>query len=119
MALLERNRWATVIRTYPGALLVVLAPALLATELALRADLDRGRLVRPEAPRWARPCALAAAPARERRRDPARPHGRRGGFARVLTPTSTRPTWAAAGRSRLLRGALRSYWSAVLGLLPD
>ncbi|TMK68917.1 MAG: hypothetical protein E6G49_13070 [Actinobacteria bacterium] len=32
---LERNRWATVIRTYPGALLALLAPALLATEFAL------------------------------------------------------------------------------------
>src|SRR4051794_26504739 len=33
--LLERNRWATVIRTYPAALIALLAPALLATELAL------------------------------------------------------------------------------------
>ena len=32
---LERNRWATLIRTYPARLLLVLAPALLATELAL------------------------------------------------------------------------------------
>ena len=32
---LERNRWATLIRTYPAALLALLAPALLATELAL------------------------------------------------------------------------------------
>ena len=32
---LERNRWATLIRTYPAALLVLLMPALLATELAL------------------------------------------------------------------------------------
>ena len=32
---LERNRWATVICTYPGRLLGPLAPGLLATELAL------------------------------------------------------------------------------------
>ena len=32
---LERNRLAFVVRTYPGALLALLAPALLATELAL------------------------------------------------------------------------------------
>jgi GT2 family glycosyltransferase len=32
---LERNRLAFIVRTYPGALLVLLAPALLATELAL------------------------------------------------------------------------------------
>ena len=32
---LERNRWATLIRTYPAALLWLLAPGLLATEIAL------------------------------------------------------------------------------------
>jgi GT2 family glycosyltransferase len=32
---LERNRWWTVLATYPGALLLLLAPALLAFELAL------------------------------------------------------------------------------------
>jgi GT2 family glycosyltransferase len=32
---LERNRWATIVRCYPGALLALLAPALLATEVAL------------------------------------------------------------------------------------
>ncbi len=35
MRWLERNRWAMVLRTYPGALLALLAPALLLTELAL------------------------------------------------------------------------------------
>ena len=33
--LLERNRWATIVRCYPGPLLIAIAPALLATELAL------------------------------------------------------------------------------------
>jgi GT2 family glycosyltransferase len=32
---LERNRWAFLIRVYPGALLTLLAPALITTELAL------------------------------------------------------------------------------------
>jgi GT2 family glycosyltransferase len=32
---LERNRWATIVRTYPAALIALLLPALLATELAL------------------------------------------------------------------------------------
>lgn len=35
--LLERNRWFTLIRTYPARLLVVLGPALLATELGVLA----------------------------------------------------------------------------------
>ena len=33
--LLERNRWATVLRTYPGALLVAVLPAMLAAEVAV------------------------------------------------------------------------------------
>src|ERR687884_2123022 len=33
--LLERNRWATIVRTYPRELLALLTPALIATELAL------------------------------------------------------------------------------------
>src|SRR5204863_7830175 len=32
---LERNRWAVLVRTYPAALLALLLPALVATELAL------------------------------------------------------------------------------------
>src|SRR5262249_56362921 len=34
---LERNRWATIIRTYPAPLLAALAPALLAAQLAVGA----------------------------------------------------------------------------------
>jgi hypothetical protein len=41
-----------------------------------------------------------------------------GAFARALTPDLDSSYLGAAGRSRLLRTALRSYWSAVLGLLP-
>ena len=40
--LLERNRWRTVLATYPSALLVVLAPALLVAELGLLAVAARG-----------------------------------------------------------------------------
>lgn len=35
MYLLERNRWATILRTYPGPVLAVAMPGLLLTELAL------------------------------------------------------------------------------------
>ena len=33
--LLERNRWAAIVRTYPTELIVALAPALVATEIAV------------------------------------------------------------------------------------
>ena len=39
-------------------------------------------------------------------------------FARALTPDLESSYLGAAGRSRLLRAALRAYWSAVLALLP-
>ena len=39
---LERNRWATIVRTYPTALLVLLAPALLVVELAVLVAAVRG-----------------------------------------------------------------------------
>jgi GT2 family glycosyltransferase len=40
--LLERNRWRTVIATYPAALLAMVAPALIATELGLLVVAARG-----------------------------------------------------------------------------
>ena len=49
--LLERNRWATIVRCYPASLLVLLAPALLATELALRGRGGLRRLAAAEAGR--------------------------------------------------------------------
>ena len=48
---LERNRWATLIRTYPGALLALLAPALDRDRAGAGPRVDRRRLVRPEASR--------------------------------------------------------------------
>ena len=47
--LLERNRWATVLRTYPAPLLALVMPALLATELAVWAVAVRGRWGRAKA----------------------------------------------------------------------
>ena len=111
--LLERNRWATIVRTYPRELLALLAPALLATELALVAVALAGG--------WAGEKLLAygdvarALPrlVRERRqiqsqrRVPARE------FARHMTPDLSSPYLGRAGESRLVRAALRAYWRCV------
>ena len=40
-----------------------------------------------------------------------------GEFARALTPDLESPYLGALGRSRVLRGLLRAYWSAVLAVL--
>ena len=114
---LERNRWATLIRTYPLALLAVIAPALVATELALlvvslaggwfsqklRAQVDLARAL----PRLVR----------ERRAIQARRAVSAREFAQALTPALNSPYLGAAGRSRLLGALLAGYWRVALFLL--
>ncbi len=111
---LERNRWSTLLRCYPGRLLLLLAPALLATELAL--------LVAAAAGGWL-PQKLAAAGEtvralprllRERRAVQATRTITCREFAAWLTPDLDSPYLGRAGRSRPLRWALRAYWRLVL-----
>ena len=115
--LLERNRWATIIRTYPAPLLGVLAPALVATEVALVAvAVDGG---------WGRSKALAACDTllalprllRERRAIQATRRVSSAHFAAFLVPELSSPYLGAAARSRALRGALLVYWRLVITLL--
>jgi GT2 family glycosyltransferase len=117
MRWLERNRWAMVLRTYPGALLALLAPALLLTELALipisviggwgpqklLANLDGLRRL---------PWALRTRREIQRRRAISTAD-----FAALLTADLDSPYFGRAGRSRILRFALRTYWRWVRSLL--
>jgi N-acetylglucosaminyl-diphospho-decaprenol L-rhamnosyltransferase len=110
---LERNRWAVLIRTFPASLVVLVAPALLATELALipasiaggwagqklQANLD--------VLRWL-PRLL-----RERRAIQARREISAAEFAAWLTPDLDSPFIPAIARSAPARLLLRSYWKAV------
>jgi GT2 family glycosyltransferase len=116
---LERNRWSTLLRVYPAGLLVLLAPALLLTELALVPISIAGG--------WAGQKALATADVlralprllRERR---AIQRGRQvsaAEFARWLTPDLSSPNLGRPGGWAPLRLALRAYWRAVLALLPS
>lgn len=114
---LERNRWATLIRTYPAALLTLLAPALLATELALVPVSAAGGWLGQKLLAWGDTLRAGGRLLRERRRIQA---GRAIGaaeFARALSADLASPYLGRAGRSRALRGALRAYWSVVLRLL--
>ena len=70
---LERNRLAFLVRAYPAALLLLLAPALLATELALLAVSAAGGWGRQKLAREPRIPALAAAPAARAPPDPGAP----------------------------------------------
>ncbi len=115
---LERNRLATLVRLYPGALLVLLAPALLATEVALllasAAGGWGGQKLRADAE------ALVWLPRllRERR---AIQRGRRVS-AGASSPPPSRPDLdspfiPAVARSAPAKALLRAYWRVVRALL--
>jgi GT2 family glycosyltransferase len=115
---LERNRLAFVLRTYPGALLVLLAPALLATELALLPVALAGGWGRQKLRanlaflRWL-PRLL-----RERRAIQAQRAVSAAEFASWLTPDLDSELISPLARSRAARLILRGYWRAVCWLLP-
>jgi hypothetical protein len=114
---LERNRWATIVRTYPGALLTLLAPGLVATELALwvvAAASGWG-----PAKRRAVGDVLRALPqlVRERSAVQAQRAVSAREFAAALTPDLDSAYLGRAARSPALRLALRAYWAAVCTLL--
>lgn len=114
---LERNRWATVIRTYPAALLVLLMPALIATDVALWPVAVAGgwggqRLLALADTLRSLPRLLA-----ERRRIQATRVISAATFAAALTPDLDSTFLGAASKSRALRSLLRAYWRAVTALL--
>lgn len=114
---LERNRLAFLVRVYPGPLLILLAPGLLATELALLGVASSGGWGRQklaanlEALRWL-PRLLA-----ERRRIQRARAVSSAEFASWLTPDLDSAFISGAARSLPARLALRSYWRAVRILL--
>jgi len=114
---LERNRWATLIRTYPGALLLLLAPALLATELALVAAAAAGGWLPQKLRAWGASAGALPRLLGERRVIQARRRIGAGEFARALTPGLDSPFLGAAARSRALGVVLGAYWALVLALL--
>jgi GT2 family glycosyltransferase len=114
---LERNRWATLIRDYPAALLAVLAPALLATEAALIPISLAGGWFGQKLLAWADTLRSLARLFRERRGIQQRREATAGEFAARLTADLDSAYLGRAGRSRLLRAGLRSYWAIALGLV--
>jgi N-acetylglucosaminyl-diphospho-decaprenol L-rhamnosyltransferase len=114
---LERNRLATLVRVYPGALLALLAPALLATEVALllasAAGGWGGQKLRADAE------ALAWLPRllKERRAIQRARRITAGEFAAALTADLDSPFIPAVARSAPARLALRAYWRLVRALL--
>lgn len=114
---LERNRWATILRCYPRRLLALLTPALLATELALLVVATLGGWL-PQKLR-ANGEVLLRLPRLlgERREIQAGAAIDASSFAALLRADLDSDFLGRAGRSKLLRGALRTYWRMVLQLL--
>jgi GT2 family glycosyltransferase len=115
---LERNRLAFLVRTYPGALLALLAPALLATELALLLVSARGGWGREKLRanlaflRWLPRLLRERREVQRRRTISARE------FAAMLTPDLDSDLISPLVRSRPARALLRTYWRLVRLLLP-
>ena len=103
---LERNRWATIVRCYPGRLLFVLAPALLATELALLIVAAAGGWLPQKLRGTARGATPAAGTAARAPRDPGDP---RHPCGRVRTLAHPRPRLAPPGRLARVRAASRGF----------
>ncbi len=114
---LERNRWATVIRTYPAALLVLVMPALLATELALLFAAAAGGWLPQKLRAWGETLIWPPRLLAERRRIQAQREISAGEFAAGLTAKLDSPYLGRAGRSRLLAAVLGAYWSVVRRLV--
>jgi len=112
--LLERNRWATIVRCYPGRLLLLLAPALLATELALLPVAAAGGWLPQKLAATAG--TVRALPSLLRERRAVQRTVSTAEFAAALTADLDSPHLGRAGRSRALRAALRGYWRLVLAL---
>ncbi|HEX6713730.1 MAG TPA: glycosyltransferase [Thermoleophilaceae bacterium] len=111
--MLERNRWATIIRCYPGPLLALLAPALVATEAAILAASVAGGWAPQKLRSWG--LVLTALPMllRERRAIQSSRVIGAAEFARWLSADLSSEHLGAAGRSRVVGGGLRLYWRLV------
>ncbi len=115
---LERNRWATIVRTYPGRLLLLLLPALIATELALLPAAAAGGWLPQKLRAWADVAAWLPRLLSERRRIQRQvPASASGAFADHLTAELDSIYFGRAGRSPALNRALGSYWNIIRRLL--
>lgn len=116
--LLERNRWWTVLSDYPARLLLLVAPALVLSELALLVVAARGGWLGPKL--RAQAAVLRELPAileRRRRVQSGRAVSERA-FAEGLSARLDNPNLGQPARVGVLTLAQRAYWAAVRRLLP-
>ncbi len=114
---LERNRWATLVRTYPGALLALVMPALLATEVAIVIAAAAGGWLPQKLRAWGETLLWLPRLLGERRRIQATREISSAEFAAGLSAGLDSAYLGRAGRSRALAAVLGAYWSVVRRLL--
>ncbi|MDQ3572839.1 MAG: glycosyltransferase family 2 protein [Actinomycetota bacterium] len=114
---LERNRWATLIRVYPAAVLALVVPALLATELALVGASIAGGWFGQKLRAWGDTLRALPRLLGERRQVQATRTISAADFARPLVPGLSTPYLGGVSRSGLLAAILSGYWRFVLRLL--
>jgi len=115
--MLERNRWATIVRTYPRELLILVAPALLATEVAILAVSAQAGWAGEKLASYVDLLRWMPRLFRERREIQSKRSVGAYEFARLMTPELSSPYLGRAGRSAVLRFLLGAYWRAVLRAL--
>ena len=119
--LLERNRWATLIRTYPAALLIAIAPALALTEVAVWAVAIRGHWTQAKAQATLDVIRSLPRLLMERRSIQSSARVPASDFAIHLVHELDSPYLRQASDRRWLRLGLRAYWrlaTAALRLVP-
>jgi len=116
--LLERNRWWTILTDYPSALLMLIAPALLAGELAVLAVAARGGWLSQKLRALLAVVRTLPAVLARRREVQARSRIGAAEFARTLSADLDSPFLGPLAQVAPLIAAQRAYWAGVLRLLP-
>lgn len=114
---MERNRWATVLRTYPARVLAAALPAMIAAELPLLAYAAVGGWAGAKVGSWLDLLRwLPRAPAERRAVQRLRSRPQRE-FADALASGLGTPLLGRVGRSSLANGLLCAYWRLARGVI--
>jgi N-acetylglucosaminyl-diphospho-decaprenol L-rhamnosyltransferase len=116
---IERNRWRTIVRTYPTPLLLAVLPMLLAVEPALLAVGVRRGWARPKLDSYIDILRWLPSGLKERRVVQARRRVSAREFASGMVAELDSPFFGRVAQSALLRRLFGAYWRAVLSRLPD
>ncbi len=115
--MLERNRWKTVLRTYPGPLLAAVLPLMLLVEPALLVVAAAGGWLPAKLRSWVDLLRWLPRMPRERRAIQGATVIAPADFAAALSHGLDSPFFGRAGSRRWLRAAMRAYWRTATRLL--